>query len=137
LPPRRGQRDERVGVIPEDITIGRLVRLCEFYRATLAGLVPLSADVDETEIVHIAERRILRSPDGGIDIYRLAPDADREMMLMLLDLERGSRLAARGRHHRGEEWVCVVEGRLCLSRNGPPPRCPEEGERAYYRRRSD
>jgi transcriptional regulator with XRE-family HTH domain len=115
-----------------DITIGRLVRLCEFYGVTLAELVPVPAKVDETEIVHVHERRLLRSPDEGIDIYMLAPDTDREMMPMLLDFEPGSQLAEYGRHHEGEEWVYVVEGRLCLTLDGSPPHYLEAGESAYY-----
>jgi quercetin dioxygenase-like cupin family protein len=115
-----------------DITIGRLVRLCEFYGVTLAELVPLPAKVDETEIVHVHERRLLRSPDERIDIYMLAPDTDRDMMPMLLEFEPGSQLAEYGRHHEGEEWVYVVEGRLCLTLDGSPSHYLEAGESAYY-----
>ncbi len=115
-----------------DITIGRLVRLCEFYGVTLAELVPVPAKIEETEIVHVTERRLLRSPDEGIDIYMLAPDTDREMMPMLLEFEPGSQLAEYGRHHEGEEWVYVIEGRLSLSLDGSPPHYLETGESAYY-----
>jgi transcriptional regulator with XRE-family HTH domain len=115
-----------------DITIGRLVRLCEFYGVTLAELVPVPAKAEETEIVHVHERRLLRSPDEGIDIYMLAPDTERQMMPMLLEFQPGSELAEYGRHHEGEEWVFVIEGRLSLSLDGSPPHYLNAGESAYY-----
>jgi transcriptional regulator with XRE-family HTH domain len=115
-----------------DITIGRLVRLCVFYGVTLAELVPLRVAVEETEIVHVEERRLLRSPAEGIDIYMLAPDADRQMMPMILEFEPGAELAEYGRHDEGEEWVHVIEGRLCLILDGSPPHYLDAGESAYY-----
>jgi transcriptional regulator with XRE-family HTH domain len=115
-----------------DITIGRLVRLCDFYGVTLAELVPVPAKVEETEVVHVGERRFLRSPAEGIDIYMLAPDTGREMMPMLLEFEPAAELAEYGRHHEGEEWVYVLEGRLCLSLDGSPPHYLEAGDSAYY-----
>jgi transcriptional regulator with XRE-family HTH domain len=113
-----------------DITIGRLVRLVEFYGVTLAELIP-SAAQSEGDVVRATDRRLLRSPAEGIDVYMLAPDTDRAMMPMLLELEPLAQLAEFG-HHRGEEWVYVIEGRLALTLASEPPRYLEEGDSAYY-----
>jgi len=115
-----------------DITIGRLVRLVEFYGVSLAELVPVEAKVEETEVVQVDERRILRSPAEGVEIFLLAPDTGREMMPMLLEFEPGAELAEYGRHQSGEEWVHVVEGRLRLSLEGSAPSFLGPGESVYY-----
>src|SRR5438094_6693590 len=57
-----------------DITIGRLVRLVEFYGTTLADLIPMAPLVAEPEIVRVDEQRRISSPAEGIDVYMLAPD---------------------------------------------------------------
>jgi transcriptional regulator with XRE-family HTH domain len=115
-----------------DITIGRLVRLVAFYGVTLEELVPLDPKSEETGLVRRHERRLLRSPAEGIDIYMLAPDTHREMMPMLLEFKPGSELEEYGRHHTGEEWVYVLEGRLRLSLEGSVEHHLKAGESAYY-----
>ena len=115
-----------------DITIGRLVRLVEFYGTTLAELVPVNAPRSEPDVVRVDERRRLTSLAEGIDIYMLAPDTHRAMMPMLLELAPGAQLAEHGQHE-GEEWVHVLEGRLSLSLEDGPPRELVSGESAYYR----
>ena len=51
---------------------------------------------------------------------------------MLLEFEPGAELAEYGRHQSGEEWVHVVEGRLCLSLEGSAPSFLGAGESVYY-----
>lgn len=114
-----------------DITIGRLVRLVEFYGTTLDELIPLAAATAEPDVVRIPERRELRSPAEGIDVYMLAPDTLRAMMPMLLEFAPGAQLAEPGRH-RGEEWVHVIEGELSLRLHGGEARLLQAGESAYY-----
>lgn len=116
-----------------DITIGRLVRLVNFYGVTLTDLVPPTPDDPEPDITRVDERRMIHhsSPAEGIDIYLLTPDTDRTMMPMELEFDPGAQLAEYGRH-QGEEWVYVVEGRLRLILDGTEPRCLEKGDSAYY-----
>jgi quercetin dioxygenase-like cupin family protein len=116
-----------------DITIGRLVRLVNFYGVTLTDLVPATPDDSEPEITRIGERRLIShsSPAEGIDVYLLTPDTDRSMMPMELEFDPGAELAEFGRH-AGEEWVYVMEGRLRLTLEGAEPRCLDKGDSAYY-----
>ena len=113
-----------------DITIGRLVRLVDFYGVSIVDLLP-SADPADSEIVRASEARKLRSPAEGIDIYLLTPDTRRSMMPMLLVFEPGAALAEYGRHE-GEEFVQVLEGRLELDIAGSEPRLLAQGDSAYY-----
>ncbi len=116
-----------------DITIGRLVRLVNLYGVTLTDLIPPVPEDPHPELTRVDERRRIShsSPDERIDIYLLTPDTDRTMMPMELEFEPGARLAEYGRH-QGEEWVYVVEGRLCLTLDGSEPRFLNQGDSAYY-----
>ena len=114
-----------------DITIGRLVRLVEFYGITINDLLPGSAETTFPDVVPVAERRLVRSPAEGIDVFLLSGDTRRTMMPMLLEFEPGAHLAERG-HHEGEEWVHILEGTLSLELQGSEPRLLGAGDSGYY-----
>ena len=60
-----------------DITIGRLVRLAEFYGVSFTDLLGgRGGDATAGVIVHAHEQRLLHSPAEGIDVYLLAADTD-------------------------------------------------------------
>lgn len=113
-----------------DITIGRLVRLVEFFDVSLLDLLPEQPTVDG-HIVRQDEIRLIRSTVEGIDIHLLTPDTDRTMMPMLLTFDPGAALAEKGQHP-GEEWVHVLEGELVLELEGLEPRVLFAGDSAYY-----
>lgn len=113
-----------------DITIGRLVRLVEFYDVSIVDLLP-SAEPADPEIVRDGDGRRLHSPSEGIDVFLLAADTQRAMMPMLLVFEPGAVLAEYGRHP-GDEFVHVLEGVLELDVEGVEPRRLEQGDSAYY-----
>lgn len=113
-----------------DITIGRLVRLVDFYGVSIVDLLP-SRESGDPEIVRDAEWRRLHSPVEGIDIFLLASDTRRAMLPMLLVFEPGAALAEYGRHE-GEEFVHVLKGRLELDVSGAEPRVLARGDSAYY-----
>jgi transcriptional regulator with XRE-family HTH domain len=115
-----------------DITIGRLVRLANFYGITLIDLVP-PAHAAEPEVTRVAERRHIFSPAEGIDVHLLTPDTNRTMMPMVVEFRPGAELAEFGQHDDGEEWILVEEGRLCLILEGVEPRHMGPGDSAYYR----
>lgn len=114
-----------------DITIGRLVRLVDFYRVSIVDLVP-SPRPSDPDTVRRSEQRLLHSPAEGIDVFLLVADMRRAMMPMLVLFEPGAGLAEYG-HHQGEEFVHVLEGTLELEIEGEEPRVLEEGDSAYYR----
>lgn len=113
-----------------DITIGRLTRLIDHYGISIADLLPASPPAD-AEIVRPTERRQLHSTTEGIDFYLLAPDSQRQMMPMLVELEPGAALAEHGRHP-GEEFIIVLAGELELELEGSQTRRLRTGDAAYY-----
>lgn len=113
-----------------DITIGRLVRLVEFFEVSLLELLPEQPTAD-AHIVREDEIRLMRSPVEGIEIHLLAGDTDRVMMPMLLTFDPGAALAEKG-EHPGEEWVHVLEGELFLELDGLESRTLRAGDSAYY-----
>jgi transcriptional regulator with XRE-family HTH domain len=115
-----------------DITIGRLVRLVNFYGVTLVDLIPPRTHEAGPEVTLLPERRLISSPAEGIDVYLLTPDTNRTMMPMVLEFRPGAELAEFGQHDEGEEWVLVEEGRLCLILDGAEPRWLSPGDSAYY-----
>ena len=114
-----------------DITIGRLVRLVDFYGISINDLLPGSAEPAFPEVVGVAERRLVHSPAEGIDVYLLSGDTRRTMMPMLLEFEPGAHLAEHGRHE-GEEWVHVLEGTLSLELQDSEPQLLGAGDSGYY-----
>jgi quercetin dioxygenase-like cupin family protein len=115
-----------------DITIGRLVRLIDFYGISIADLLPGGSAKGYPDVVASDDRRLLHSPAEGIDVYLLTSDTrDRQMMPQQVELEPGARLAEYGQHP-GEEWVHVLEGRLRLELEGAEPRILNAGDSAYY-----
>jgi transcriptional regulator with XRE-family HTH domain len=114
-----------------DITIGRLVRLIDFYGISITDLLPFAARPDYPEVIRPADRRAIELPAEGIDVYLLTTDTDRQMMPLEVVFEPGARLAEPGQH-AGEEWVLVLEGELRLELEGSEPRLLGEGDAAYY-----
>jgi transcriptional regulator with XRE-family HTH domain len=114
-----------------DITIGRIVRLIDFYGISITDLLPFAARSDNPEVIRPAERRLLQSPVEGIDVYLLAADTDRQMMPLEVHFAPGARLAEPGQHV-GEEWVLVLEGELRLELGDAEPQFLRKGDTAYY-----
>jgi quercetin dioxygenase-like cupin family protein len=114
-----------------DITIGRLVKLIEFYGISLTDLLPFSAAAEYPEVVGVDERTPLHSPAEGISISLLAVDTQRQLMPLEVEFEPGAGLAEPGRH-AGEEWVYVLEGELRVELEGAEPRTVQAGGAAYY-----
>lgn len=113
-----------------DITIGRLVRLVDFYDISIVDLLPPNQPAD-APVVRESERPQLHSPAEGIDVFLLASDTRRAMMPMLLEFAPGAELAEPGRHE-GEEFVYVIEGRLELELDGSETHVLGRGDSAYY-----
>lgn len=114
-----------------DITIGRLVRLIDFYGISITDLLPFAARLDYPEVIRAGERRSLQSPVEGIDFFLLTADTDRQMMPLEVVFKPGAHLAEPGRH-AGEEWLLVLEGELRLELEGAEPRLLKKGDTAYY-----
>jgi transcriptional regulator with XRE-family HTH domain len=114
-----------------DITIGRLVRLIDFYGISITDLLPFAAQSEYPEVMRPKERRVVQSASEGIDIYLLTADTKRQMMPLQVEFAPGARLAEPGRH-AGEEWLLVLVGELRLELEGAEPKLLRRGDTAYY-----
>lgn len=114
-----------------DITIGRLMRLAEFFDVHVSDLLPPGTGRDPV-VVRAADRRHISSPTEGIDIYLLGPDSERRMLPVMAEYAPGGHLAEWSQHD-GEEYIYVLEGRIRLEMEGHEPVVLETGDGAYYR----
>jgi quercetin dioxygenase-like cupin family protein len=113
-----------------DISIGRLLRLLDFYGIGLTELLP--SESDDAQVVRADERRHVRSQAEGIDQYLLAPDTNRTMMPLLASYEPGGQ-TFEYTSHPGEEWIHVLEGTMALDLEGREQVILEAGDSAYFR----
>lgn len=114
-----------------DITLGRLIKLAGFFDVHVSDLLPPGIGRDPI-VIRASERRHIASPEEGIDIYLLGPDSERRMLPLVAELAPSDR-PAEFVQHEGEEYVYVLEGRICLEVEGHEPVVLEEGDGAYYR----
>jgi quercetin dioxygenase-like cupin family protein len=114
-----------------DITIGRLVKLIDYYGISITDLLPFAGQSGYPEVLRPADRRVVQSPAEGIEVFLLSADTRRQMMPLQVNFEPGAGLAEPGRHP-GEEWLFVLEGELRLELEGTEPRTLRAGDTAYY-----
>ena len=91
-----------------DITIGRLLRLVNYYGADMADLFPQGEPQDPI-IVKRDEQREVLSPKEGIRVFLLAPKVERTMNPSLGVIEPGGASAEKA-SHVGEEFLHMLEG---------------------------
>lgn len=113
-----------------DVTLGRLVRLAEYYGTHVADLLPPKAPPDPV-VTRRNERRLVHSGKEGMDLHVLAPDTNRKMMPIVAVIAPGGG-SAEYWAHEGEEVVVVLEGRVLLDIEGATPVVLERGDSAYY-----
>jgi quercetin dioxygenase-like cupin family protein len=95
-----------------DITLGRLMRLVQFYGIHVNDLLQNGAPGDP-RIVRAGEEIVVHSGSEGIDIRMLAPDGNRSLMPLLVTVERGGH-TVEATSYQGEEFVHVLEGALTV-----------------------
>lgn len=113
-----------------DITIGRLMRLLEFYEARISDLLPGEPEPDRV-VTRRGEGIELDSRTEGTHWWLLAPDTNRRMMPLMATHEPGSRIDGLPPHD-GEVFIHVLEGTLLFEREGHPPFVLGPGDSAYY-----
>jgi transcriptional regulator with XRE-family HTH domain len=113
-----------------DVTIGRLVRLADYYRKDVGDFLPARTPADPV-VTRRTERRRLPSPGEKLDVHLLAPDANRGMKPIVVVFEPGGGAADFAKHD-GEEFMVVLEGRVLLELQGSPPVLLDVGDSAYY-----
>jgi mannose-6-phosphate isomerase-like protein (cupin superfamily) len=117
-----------------DITLGRLLRLLEFYRVGVSDLLPDNWQQSKDElIVRRTERREINSPSEGVSLYLLAPDGmqTRAMTPELIVYDQHAEIIDFDSHN-GDEFIYVIKGVIELIREGHEPAILRAGDSAYY-----
>jgi transcriptional regulator with XRE-family HTH domain len=114
-----------------DITIGRLLRLVNYYGAGMADLFPEEEQQDPIIVKRDAQREV-PSPAEGIHVYLLAPNSKRTMNPTLGVIEPGGASAEKA-SHAGEEFIHMLEGLLELSFGDAEPVVLEHGDSTYFK----
>jgi quercetin dioxygenase-like cupin family protein len=114
-----------------DITIGRLLRLVNYYGADMADLFP-QHEPHHPIVVKRGEQREVPSPAEGIRVFLLAPTMERNMAPSLGVIEPGG-ASAENASHEGEEFLHVLEGLVELSFGDAEPIVLEHGDSAYFK----
>jgi len=95
-----------------DISIGRLLRLADYFGVALMDLVPAASSESPT-VVRRLDRSVLNSPSERIRTEFLASDRDGKLTCMLAVLgPKGE--TKEYRQHPGVEFVIVLDGHLTI-----------------------
>ena len=113
-----------------DITIGRLMRLVEFFGITVNELLSQDA-AGQVTVTRAQSRRVLSSPSEGIDDLLLIPDAQRAMMPFIAVFRPGGSNSEHATHE-GEEFGYVIDGEFILDIEGQEPIVLHPGDSVYF-----
>jgi transcriptional regulator with XRE-family HTH domain len=113
-----------------DISIGRLLRLSEFFGVSLIDLLP-AADREGPSVVRRKDRRTVNSQRERIRTELLAADTGGKITSML------ATIGAKGqtkeyRQHPGMEFVLVLEGELTINFEDGSATVLAEGDSACF-----
>ncbi|MBV9941207.1 MAG: helix-turn-helix domain-containing protein [Solirubrobacterales bacterium] len=116
-----------------DITIGRLVRLAEFYDVELGDLVngPPTTPSDHVRILRTAPDHMLRSPTEGVDVYDLTCGARWALVPALSTFRPGGSIEINDEHEH-ERMIYILEGTFELGFPGEGPTRLRSGEGAAF-----
>jgi transcriptional regulator with XRE-family HTH domain len=117
-----------------DITIGRLIRLAEFYGVELADLLggePASPSA-HMHLLQVDEGNMIHSEEEGVDVFDLSGGAHWTLLPTLGVHQPGGSVEVDDAHER-ESMVFVLEGTFELAFEGEAPVRLRRGEGAIYR----
>lgn len=114
-----------------DVTVGRLSRLAALYGIRVSDLLP-EGPHDDPVVVRRKERQLVHSSDEGLDVHLLVPDTNRKMLPVVGVFEPGGKVGE-FMSYEGEEFVLVLEGRLCIEFEGLDPIVLSRGDAVYFR----
>ena len=116
-----------------DITIGRLVRLAEFYDVELGDLLngPPVAPADHVRILRAAPDHMLHSPTEGVDVYDLTCGARWTHVPALSSFRPGGSIEIDDEHEH-ERMIYILEGTFELVFPDESPTRLRTGEGATF-----
>jgi transcriptional regulator with XRE-family HTH domain len=113
-----------------DITIGRLLRLADFYSIDISDLLP-GRRGPEPEVIRKGEHSHMPSPDERLEIFLLGPDLRRRMVPMLTSYELGGKTADTF-SMEGENFLYVLEGKVAVTWDDGHEIVLDAGDSAYF-----
>jgi transcriptional regulator with XRE-family HTH domain len=119
-----------------DVTIGRLIRVAEFYDVDLADLLAggRTEPPDDVHVLRASEENMLRSETEGVDLYELAAGARWTLVAMLGAFQPGGKLDVPNEHAREREFmIFVIDGAIELALKDKLPVRLHRGEGAITR----
>jgi transcriptional regulator with XRE-family HTH domain len=116
-----------------DITIGRLVRLAEFYDVELADLLsgPATAPGEHVRILRTSPDHMLHSPTEGVDVYDLTCGARWTLVPALSSFRPGGSIEIDDEHEH-ERMIYILDGTFELVFPGEAPTRLRSGEGAAF-----
>lgn len=116
-----------------DITIGRLLRLAEFFDVELVDLVngPARAPSDHVRILRTSSEHMLHSPTEGVDVYDLSAGKHWTLVPALSRYQPGGSIEVNDEHEH-ERMIYVLEGTFELAFPDEPPIRLRSGEGATF-----
>jgi transcriptional regulator with XRE-family HTH domain len=117
-----------------DITIGRLMRLADFYGIEGADfLASAHAPADPIQLLSLDSAvSMMRSPTEGVELFELSAGARWDLVPLFAIFEKGGAIETESTTDR-EVFVFVVEGEFEISFGSNPPTRVRAGEGAVYR----
>lgn len=94
-----------------DITVGRLVRLVQFFGVSITDLIP-DPEPQQTVVVRREGRRHLESRSEGAVLELLTHHTRHKMLPVLVALEPGGRIADEVDPERSEFFLFMLEGEI-------------------------
>jgi mannose-6-phosphate isomerase-like protein (cupin superfamily) len=113
-----------------DLTMGRLLRLADFYGVDLTELFPPTLSMDKL-VRRWGEHLRIVSPDEQQETYVLAADGTHKMMPLLITFAPGGGAVERS-VHEGEEFWYVISGRARVEVEGLASVELDEGDTIYF-----
>jgi transcriptional regulator with XRE-family HTH domain len=116
-----------------DITIGRLVRLAEFYDVELADLLsgPPTSPSDHVRVLRAMPEHMMHSATEGVDVFDLARGA-RWTLVPLLSIFQPAGSIEIDDEHEHERVIFVLEGTFELAFRDETPNRLRAGEGAAF-----
>ncbi len=113
-----------------EITIGRLVAIADFFEVGLGDLIP-GRDVEQPVVLRRADRRSVDSADRRVRTERLASWNHGEMTSGFRRFDVGAELSADG-SHPGPEFVLVLVGQLTIEFSDDTSLVLREGDSVWF-----
>lgn len=114
-----------------EMTVGRLVRMADFYQVGLADLIP-ERDVEEPVVMRHADRQAIDSPGHLVTTESLASWHRGDMSSRIVRFAVGGESRRQASPTPGPEFVLVLGGELTIEFSDATSLVLEEGDSIWF-----